>query len=295
MSSKVVVLGNCQADVIAAHLIAGGATVTIPRLPPVYEMTDDLRETVVAELKTANLIFAQRVSDDYPLSWVRTSELTATFGERFFSWPNVYFDGYFPDVQYLYRPVWDKVLSPLEDYHFGTVIQSFLQGRSASEAVQQFVEHTGDGDSFDASLRRLREREAGLNVVISDFVAEAVSRQRTFYTPNHPYPFVMVEMARRLAAAANLIFNPETAMRANYRLDRIYIPTHRAIQRSRRLRFDFVPLYRGREVLSCNNYRIELGAARGFDIRQMIEAYYRIYDQVFCDSFTAGNDTKATA
>ena len=285
--SKAVVLGNCQAPLIANYLIAGGAPVTIQSLPLVFEMTEDMRENVTAELDSADFIFAQRVADDYPLPWLSTSRLSERYGDRVVSWPNIYFDGYFPDVQYLYRPEWNKVLSPLEDYHFARVIHAFLSGRTAAQALAEWIHADDNSDPFEASFQRLRERESGLRVAISDFIAENVSQRRSFYTPNHPYPFVLAEMARRLADTAALAFDANNAKQVEYRLDRIYIPTHKAIQRSKKLRFDYIPIYRGVEVLSCENHQIRIGKSRGFDAAQLVDAYYRIYEVVFAAASSA--------
>lgn len=281
IASKVVVLGNCQAHLSATYLTAGGAPVAISPMPPVYEMAEDMRETVGAELDAADIIFAQRIADDYPLSWVRTSWLREKYGTRLISWPNIYFDGYFPDTQYLYHPGWGKVLSPLEDYHFGSVIRAFQLGRTAAEAATDLMHHGEDGDPFAASLQRLRERESGLDVAISDFLVGTVAQRRAFYTPNHPCPFVMVEMTRRLSVAAGLPFDPEAALQGGYQLDRIYIPTHRGIARANKLSFDVAPLYRGLEVLSCDPHQVHLGHPCSFELSQLIETYYRIYKSVF--------------
>jgi hypothetical protein len=60
----------------------------------------------------------QRVSNEFDIDWIASSRVREAFGDKVTVWPNIYFDGYFPGVQYVYLAHWGKLLSPLGEYHF---------------------------------------------------------------------------------------------------------------------------------------------------------------------------------
>jgi Polysaccharide biosynthesis enzyme WcbI len=280
---RIAVLGNCQAQMIEGLFLTASPGLEVDRLPPNFELGEAHRADISARLAQADIIFAQRVAADYPQAWLRTVELKAAFPGRVVSWPNIYFDGYSPDVQYVYLDGWGKLQSPLEDYHLARLIACHKAGRSAAEAMALLTSHEADSaeDPFRDSLDRLRAREAETDIPISDFLEERVREQRCFYTPNHPYTIVLSEMCRRLAHAAGLAFDRTAAAGFGYDLDRIYLPAYPAVVRRYGLPFDRFQVYRGVDVISVGASVIQLGLARSYLPDELVERYYRIYDRAF--------------
>jgi hypothetical protein len=263
---------------------ATSETVTVARLCPNYQMKDDMRDEVMALLHRSDVVFAQRVSRDYPIVWLTPAYLKAELGPKVFIWPNIYFDGYTPGVHYIYEAGWGKLQSPLEDYHLREIVEAFKLGRSVREATALLtsVEQVDGSDPFANSFESLQIRERDVDIGISDYVRQNVHARRSLYTPNHPYNFVLVEMARRLAQAAELAFDSNSAIaRFSARLDRIYIPAAPWVARRYRLNFDRIQVYRGREIVGVRPGTVMLGKARSFWPADLIEQFYRIYDQVF--------------
>jgi hypothetical protein len=254
--------------------------VQVERLPPNFQMREADRQTVLATLAQADLIFAQRVSAGFQLPWLTPASLKQAFGGIVWIWPNIYFDGYTPGVEYLYLANWGKLSSPLEDYHLREVAEAYRAGASPKEAAQRLIASAaGPLDPFVASLAELRKRELETDIPISDWLAQEVSEHRCFYTPNHPYNKILAEMGRRLAAAGDIPFDATQAAESfAARLDRIYIPALPAVVRRHALRFDHVPLYRGLEVTDVAPGNITLGAPRCYDLATLIDRFYRIYD-----------------
>lgn len=286
--TRLIVLGNCQAQLMETLLAAGlGEAVALDCLQPVFLLEEEARAEIERKLDDAAVIFAQRTAADYHVEWLRTSALRERYGSKLLAWPNVYFDGYFPDVRYVYLERWGKLQGPLDDYHLGGVIASYTGGASVTEAARTAEEASFDEDPFAASLARLAQREADVDVRISDFVGAVAGERRAFYTPNHPYNFVLIEMCRRLAEAAGLGFAAEKAAAVETKLDRIYIPTYPSIRRNRNLPFDRVPLYRGLEVGPIRDFAVGLGVPRSMPLRELVASYFRIYDQAFGTSVAA--------
>ena len=282
-TKTIVVLGNCQAQMLEGILALAGQDVTVKRLPPVFEIGEQERAEVIAAFEKADHIFAQRVSQDYHLEWVRPDWLRATFPHKVLIWPNIYFDGYFPDIHYIYRAPYGKVQGPLDDYHLRRVFDAHKAGRTVASAVDSITKGDLrlDQNAFEKSLGQLTLREQDVDVKISDFVADEVGQRRAFYTPNHPFNFLLVEMARRLADRVDLLFSMERAETFGYALDKIYIPIYSAIIRSQSVKFAETAGYLGRQVDVATSQIIAVGAQKTYTPVELVEQFYRIYDAVF--------------
>jgi hypothetical protein len=106
------------------------ADVETPPTPLNYAVTPEDWESVFADFSKSDYIFTQRVSDDFGVEWARSSFLRRAFPGKVIVWPNIYFDGYYPDIKYLYHGSVGKVVGPLTDYHFETFIKAYHQGMS---------------------------------------------------------------------------------------------------------------------------------------------------------------------
>jgi len=281
--TRIAVLGNCQAQMLEGMFAQFSPNVHVDRLAPNFQMTAADAPSVHATLAQADIIFAQRVSKSYHLSWLTPAGLRADYKERVITWPNLYFDGYTPGVHYIYLHGWGKLSSPLTDYHLREVVDAHRAGADAKQAAH-VLRHppTPASDSFDASFSELRAREAEVDIPISDFLAPIVAQQRCFYTPNHPKNLLLAEMGRRLAAAAGLAFDAAAAAASfESRLDRIYIPAAPDVVRHHNLPFDHIPLYHGVEVGDVGAGQVTLGKPRCFEMQPLVDSFYRIYDVAF--------------
>jgi hypothetical protein len=281
--TKVCFLGNCQAQHLEMMIRIADPEITLERLKPVFLMTAADREPVYAALKNADIIFAQRIAQEFGQSWLASAEVRATFGAKTIVWPNIYFDGIFPGIQYIYMTGGVKLVGPLGDYHFSQIARCFQAGESVEAALDAFV---GDRlyeifpDPVGESLQRLREREGDADLAISDHIAERFALDRCFYTPNHPTNEVLGEMLRRMGARAGLRLDVEKAANAPYRLDEIYVATSRAIVRKMRLPYDHEPSYLGREVLAIDGLNVTLGKPKTYSPEELTAAYYDLYERV---------------
>jgi hypothetical protein len=280
MPKRVVVLGNCQAQMIEG-LIARAEDVVVDRLPPVFAMQDSQKTNVLKKLDSADHIFAQRVTDTYHLPWLQSNFLTALYGQRCLIWPNLYFDGYSPSIRYLYLDGVGKVKSPLDDYHFDDIIKSFRSGLSITTTVAFLNDDTSKPeDPFEQSLQQLRDRERDCHVVISDEMEQAVYRRQCFYTANHPDSPILSAMTARLAKAADMRYDEEDSIRYVGRLDTIVIPPFERITRRYKLQFQPSGEYSGVELTHISAERIATGGKVKYSLASLIEQYYRIYDAV---------------
>ena len=282
--TKICILGNCQAQHLESMLGIACPTIEVLKLDPVFMMNEAHHEPLFDTLEKADMIFAQRISDEFKFDWLSSSTIRATFGKKVTVWPNVYFDGYFPGVNYIYLGGWGKLLSPLVEYHFDPLVKAYRTGKSVDEAIASYASEAVfelAPDPFKQSLDQLRAREQDVDVAISDFIEGHGASQRFFYTPNHPTNELLGEMLRRMTAVVDLDGDIAAGIAMPYRLDEVYIAASPAVVRRYALNFDEETRYRGREIASIEGQSIILGEVRDYDPRSLTEACYRLYDVVF--------------
>jgi hypothetical protein len=275
--ARILILGNCQAQLIEAMFLQFSPGIELQRFPPVFEMTWLDEGPVARAMASADVVFAQRTAPDFPLPWLTPAGLRAALGERAVIWPNIYFDGYFPRTQYIYRAGGRKLLSPLEDYHLAPFVDAYRRGISPREAARSLFD-LPDNDPFEASYAELERRERESDLRISDMLRWMTIRSRAFYTPNHPTNAVLAELAARMAAHAGLPFDRGSAAAFALRLNRIYIAAFPGIVRHMHLPFDQVTVFRGRDVLTADAQGVHLGEARSFLVEELAEAFWKIYE-----------------
>jgi hypothetical protein len=100
---KVCIAGNCQAQHMEMMLHFANPEIEIGKLAPVFLMQNSDRDAVYAKFSEADVIFTQRISNEYNLDWISSSELRREFGDKVSVWPNIYFDGYFGLAEHLFR------------------------------------------------------------------------------------------------------------------------------------------------------------------------------------------------
>jgi hypothetical protein len=281
--TKVCFLGNCQAQLLETMVRIADPSIAVERFKPVFLMTAEDHEPTYAAMKRADIVFAQRIAQEFGKSWLASAEVRATFGAKTIVWPNIYFDGIFPGIQYIYMGRGEKLVGPLGDYHFSQIARCFETGESVEAALDAFV---GERlfqifpDPIGESLQRLRERESDADLVISDHIEARYADDRCFYTPNHPTNETIGEMLRRMAGRAGLRLDVEKAVKGPYRLDEVYVAASRAITRKLRLPYDPEPSYLGREVLGIEGLKVSLGKPKRYTPEDLTAAYYDVYRRV---------------
>jgi hypothetical protein len=275
--ARILILGNCQAQLLEAMFLHAAPGVALQRFPPVFEMTSLDEGPVARAMAAADVVFAQRTAADFPLRWLTPAALRAALGARAVIWPNVYFDGYFPGTQYIYRAGGEKLQSPLEDYHLAPFVAAFRRGEGPEAAARALFEPPGD-DPLDVSLAELERREAECDLRIGDVLRDTAARRRPCYTPNHPTNEVLSALGARMAAHAGVAFDRAAAAAFGPKLNRIYIPAFPGIVRRLGLPFDQVTVFRGREVLAAGAGGVRLGEGRSFLVEELAAAFWRVYE-----------------
>jgi hypothetical protein len=281
---RVCFIGNCQAQTLeslSGHL---GVAIEVVTLPAVFQMDDFGAPATWDRIDSCDVVFNQRVSVDYPIEFARPDVLRRRLGQRAISWPNVYFDGYFPGIEYLYSHQ-GKIVGPLADYHLDFVrsawahdvpvdslLGSFLSGRLAQEFRT----------AADSSLAQLRRREVGLDVRISDWICSRWRYSKLLHVMNHPDNSTLLELLQRLLRRAGIAAQPDPSLLASYpyALDEIRMPEYPAVRAAHALGFETMDTVVGKRVDFRAEGPVVTTEPCAYRWPDLFGLYYRLYDSI---------------
>lgn len=277
---RISIFGNCQAQVMRSIVKFACPGYDVPDYKPNYMVNESDIDAIITDMNASDFVFVQRVSEDFKVERARSSKMRAEFESKIQVWPNIYFDGYYPDVRYVYLEGWGKLKGPLDDYHFDRVIRAYRQGLPPSAAAKLMESDDvikGSVDPFALSLASLREREAEVDVPISDFLQEHLFLRPCFFTPNHPETFILVEMCKRLFARSGVAFDEAKARQFGGALNFIRIPMYPAIYDTYALPFDCSRRASGVRVDAVQDLTVSVGESCSYDWEELVTCFYNVY------------------
>ncbi|HDY93958.1 MAG TPA: glycosyltransferase family 61 protein [Pseudoalteromonas sp.] len=196
---KVVVVGNCQARPIATLLETMSNEIEITKVAIVHLLNSDQESEYRSFFEDADYIIAQLVAPNYPCEFVQTSLLEQSYGDKLVKIVNIFLLDHTPYLSGLPAD-WRNKKTPLGDYHFPILFEQWKKGASIKEAAsllrESYINVSYGMVNESSSLFELQTREKKVDVKISDFLLK--SKERLFYTYNHPKDTLLFEYAKRI-------------------------------------------------------------------------------------------------
>lgn len=284
---KIIFIGNCQAQALTqiTHYLRIDAELVV--VPPVFDLgafnTDEVKEKIYS----ADIVFSQRVSEDYPAEFVRPSVLREALGSRVVIWPNIYFDGYFPGVRYVYSTKGGKVTGPLSDYHFLQIQKSYQDGLTPTEAWEAFISPEPSdilpADPVGDSITNLRQREQDSDFGMSDYIEANFARSKMFYSMNHPTDEVLQEALRRMVEVSGVdlkvpAYDPALLAGYPYTLNEIDLPILPFVQKLYNTPSSPLDTIVGRELVFDGTVYSAGSEQKSYTGPELVEAFYKVYE-----------------
>lgn len=281
----VTLIGNCQIVPLRKILTMLQPDLRIESLPAVHQMKPEHEGRISDLIASSDVVLAQPVEDNYPVEFIRTSNLKSIAHNKLLIWPNMYFKGYAPDFDVIRDPEYINFHGPLLDYHSEKIILSFLKGWNIEAATHFFVEETAYDEkwyatSIDDAIRELRRREISTTVVISDFIEENFSKIRLFHIMNHPAVALILEMACRILKQIGLKYpRPQASMFNDLDMTSAHYAENKYIKQRYSLDFEMSGLYRGVR-LEPNNSILKFAAKEPqiYTPESLVKAFYDFYE-----------------
>lgn len=286
---KIAFTGNCQAQTLTqmAHFLDLGAELIVP--PPVFDIqafdTKEIREEVLS----ADFIFAQRVSENYSAEYIRPSSLEELAPGKHLIWPNIYFDGYFPGIRYMYAGTGTKVTGPLSDYHFDQVEKMWQAGATVEDAWDLLSSsdagRQNDPMPAETSIHMMRERESVCDITMSDFIENNFRKEKLFFSMNHPSDQTMLEALSRMLEKAQIGISTKDKSIKDlqgfpYTLNEIDLPTLPYVSNLYGLNANEDFHVTGRDMVLVDNQWKASDGRKSYSGLEMVDAFYRVYDSI---------------
>jgi hypothetical protein len=277
---KVGFLGNCQAQSMETWVRQVPGEIEVVAFPPIWLIEESDVGRVVSDIEACDYVFAQRLSDNFARPDLATSCLKNRYPNKIISWPNAYFDGYFPGISYRYTQN-GKMLGPLDEYHWDIIDLSHKEGLTVEECVDRL---TGDAvfdlyaDAIGQSLQSLSARESGLDTIISDYVATNLHSKRLFFSMNHPVNELIFEIMYRLFGSISERRRLSGLAEFGYPLNKVILPVLPAIARRCHIEFSEDDGIKGVEVHFRDGKFMPNERPKIYSYEELIECFYRIYD-----------------
>jgi len=232
-------------------------------------------------LAKADVIFAQAVQKIYPVQHIVTEKLKNEFGDKVISWPNIFFSGQSPGLCYVSGTDGKRITGPLHEYQYRPIFESWQRGDTMEKCLQRIqfgTERDILRDMACKSFDELKTRERDLDVVTSDLIERDWSKNRLFFTFNHPSSNLLIQVAKRLMHKAGIPAELKiTSEIFGEPLSRIVPPISDADAKALGLSFDTTLASKGVE-LNIIDGRINFGKSRTYFISELVEESYRALD-----------------
>lgn len=200
---KVLIISNCQSVPIAYCWRALRPRDTVREFSVQNLVSNSMLRLDLARIKDrADILLYVPVSNDYPAVQARQESMVALKTPLKVRIAGIYFDGLFPDLTYI-GSSFDRVESPLGDYHSRIIVSAFIEGVPCSEAARRLFseeayEARGYLNTATSALHEMRRRDEQCDVKIAPTVEMLWRETYSFFTVNHPTNVLVLAYVREI-------------------------------------------------------------------------------------------------
>ena len=207
-AQRIAIVGNCQSFGFSYGMKLYNPALEIDRYALVSRSFADLGK-LTAALSDYDVVFSQ----DFGPGLLRddsTSEALRAAMPGVRRLPFVNFHGFHPDTVYLFDPTRNGklIMGATGVYHSGLALFAYLQGMSVYQAEALFnhdvFEYLGYLDVWNSAADEFLKAAAVSGMDLQSDLARWSRRGNFMYTPNHPKPQVMFDVARKAMKEAGL-------------------------------------------------------------------------------------------
>ncbi|WP_395340370.1 WcbI family polysaccharide biosynthesis putative acetyltransferase [Ningiella sp. W23] len=277
---NLVIIGNCQARPLKDIINQINQQVTVIDTPIVHLLKAHEKDEVYATLDSADHIVTQLIADTYPCDYIRTNTLKTAFPNKVTTILNLYYAGYTPDWTYVRIPQLGTLQGPMGDYHNTTIIESWLKALTTTQTASLLFDERYNQEKYagiaSTSLIELNKREGLVDIGIVDFISEQMSKQRLFFTFNHPCYCLLQEYATRILRRMGVKeADIKPVEDAKEPLDPFIPPLNPGMD----FNFPIENTFKGKCVEGIHNNGVTLGATKFYSAEELVDTFYEIYTQ----------------
>jgi hypothetical protein len=280
---KIVIVGNCQARPLAHILKTLNPAIDVYAVAVVHLLKQVQIEEYIPAFENADIIISQLISENYPCEFVRTNFLRESFNEKLITILNLYYSGYNPELIYIRNSFQGTLKGPLWDYHNKTIVDSWREGISTEHAARRIFDKDYNKEKYlqtiSTSMNELKRRELLTNIKATDLIEQSLSTEKLFFTFNHPSMNLMTRMCRRILREIGLECIDIEKLIFKEALDKIAMPVNVFSKAQLKVNFQDLSYFQGVACEIEKDGRVQLKRKYQYSLNEIIEKYYKIYDQ----------------
>lgn len=205
---RIAIVGNCQSFGFSYGMKLFNPAIEIDRYALVARTYADLK-TLTGVLKDYDVVFAQDFGPALLRDNADSQALHAALpGIR--RLPFVNFHGFHPDTVYLFDPTRNGklIMGATGVYHSGLALYGYMRGMSVDQTEAMFnqdvFDYLGYLGVWNSAADEFLKASAASGMDLQGDLARWARRGNFMYTPNHPKPQVMFDVARKAMKEAGL-------------------------------------------------------------------------------------------
>lgn len=273
MVPKILFVGNCQVRPIESllkHLSEVKKTQNII----VHLANNSERVQHEKLLNSADVIISQQIHDNYRCETVRSSIIKERHQKKIIFIPNLFYKGYTPDLCYLRLRGEGTLNGPLGDYHSSIILNSWKDGISIEDTIQIYrSSKTWKNHYWDVandSLAEYKQRESSLDIKLTKFIENNLSKKQLFFTFNHPSKLLIIKLVEKIATYLELKRTGNSITQFAEPLNLVQVPIHRFTQKQLELKFDGPTKFHG--VSKCTNEK------QTYRLKKLVTLFFQKYE-----------------
>lgn len=289
LRKKYCVLGNCQANALAATLQISKSfkeQYEFSRTTPIHRIAKrDHVQFVNEVLPEIEFFMYQPISEGFRGGGFGFQEMLEATpeGATIISYPSIQFYGYhasartannLPDnTKKMTRDIFG--ISGSELFHFSQIVMAYLSNKTPKEAEGLFHDGFNQDANFirrrtDLSLKQLKSSEDQFEIeaCVHDLIKSEYQRKQVFWSPRHPHGYLLAKIAEQVAEKLNIEIT-QTELERMEKRDPLRIPQY-PLQDVTRRALDLE--FKGPTVFTSKT--------KSFDVLEMVAKYYELYDSM---------------
>ena len=286
MTLRIAFVGNCQAKQIEGLLSIAMPDYEIITLPSVHLLDADMEAEFNGSIASADIVLSHYISDEFPISFCRTSWLKEKLRSRLFLISNIYFTGYNSDISHLSHPSYGRLLSPLDGIHLQSVATAYLNGLTERQALAEYhaVDVAVAKTQAQASIDELKRRDRDLQIDIpyAEYFELLLPSTLLLHTFHHPTVSLIDLYLRHIAKALGLTPPKHLDLHSIHdheiRNNGVHICVHPSNAQAMHARFELDELFKGFE---CKFLAVDgtasMSKSKYYDLPDLVNAFYQLY------------------
>ncbi|WP_146202043.1 WcbI family polysaccharide biosynthesis putative acetyltransferase [Teichococcus aestuarii] len=229
MKIRLTILGNCQGAFLQNLAKRFPDQFVVNNTPDMYQQDESYFVEFKRIIENSDVVISRHFAEGLKFTPAITKNLKNVLKEKLIVFPNIYFNGYFPDFFVPYNKLGKAIQGIAGDYHSRTIYDCYKKKMSENEAINEIFlleQKEKYKSSFENSFKLLTEKEKESDIKVSDLIIDRGSGVPRLYTYNHPKNFILYKVFERVLERIGVDIKIDGDPLQNWALDWKILPIY---------------------------------------------------------------------